>query len=127
MALEIGTIVNGVIMGMTDFGAFVKLPDGNSGFIHISEIAPTFVQDIRKHLSQGDTVTVKILGINEKGEYDLSIKQAMVQEESHGERTTSQSKEKFEEMMSRFLKESSEHQLALKRNTQSKLGGKRSR
>ena len=76
MDLEIGTILEGKVTGITKFGAFVQLPGGVSGLVHISEIANAFVNAVNDYLSMGDTVTVKVIGVNEAGKINLSIKQA---------------------------------------------------
>ncbi len=79
MALEIGSIVEGKVTGIMNFGAFVALPGGKSGLVHISEITKDFVKDVHDHLQQGQIVRVKILNIAEDGKINLSIKR--VQEE----------------------------------------------
>lgn len=77
MAVEVGNILEGKVTGITDFGAFVDLPDGKSGMVHISEVAPTYVNKINDYLSEGQTVKVKVLSIGENGKISLSIKKAM--------------------------------------------------
>lgn len=77
MAVEVGNILEGKVTGITDFGAFVDLPDGKSGMVHISEVAPTYVNKISDHLSEGQVVKVKVLSIGENGKISLSIKKAM--------------------------------------------------
>ncbi|MDR1736192.1 MAG: S1 RNA-binding domain-containing protein [Oscillospiraceae bacterium] len=72
----IGAVVAGKVSSITKFGAFVSLPEGKSGLVHISEIAHTYVNDIREHLTEGQEVTVKILGIDGEGRINLSIKKA---------------------------------------------------
>ncbi len=74
--LEIGAIVEGKVTGMTAFGAFVSLPDGKSGMVHISEVSNTFVENIKDFLSEGQTVKVKVVNITEEGKISLSIKKA---------------------------------------------------
>ena len=76
MELEIGAIQEGKVTGITKFGAFVLLPGGTSGLVHISEIANAYVSDVNDYLKVGDTVKVKILSVNEAGKVNLSIKQA---------------------------------------------------
>ncbi len=76
MALEVGEILEGKVTGITKFGAFVSLPGNRSGLVHISEIAYTYVKDVRDQLSEGQTVTVKIIGIDAGNRINLSIKQA---------------------------------------------------
>lgn len=77
MELEVGAILEGRVSGITKFGAFVQLPGGVSGLVHISEIANAFVNDVNDYLHMGDTVTVKVIGINEAGKINLSIKQTL--------------------------------------------------
>jgi S1 RNA binding domain protein len=76
MDLEVGAILTGKVTGITKFGAFVSLAPGKSGLVHISEIANTFVNDIHAHLTEGQEVTVKIIGIDDSGRINLSIKAA---------------------------------------------------
>lgn len=78
MAIEIGVITKGKVTGIAKFGAFVALEEG-SGLVHISEVAPGFVNDVNDHLKVGDEVNVKVVGIDEKGRVNLSIRQAMPQ------------------------------------------------
>ena len=77
MLLEVGTIVEGKVTGITKFGAFVSLPGGKSGMVHISEVANAYVSDIHEHLSEGQDVKVKIIGFTPDGKINLSIKKAM--------------------------------------------------
>lgn len=81
MELTVGTLVEGKVTGITKFGAFVALPNGRSGMVHISEVANSFVQDISQHVQEGQTVKVAVIGIDEKGRINLSIKRAQPQEE----------------------------------------------
>lgn len=76
MPVDIGTVVDGKITGITKFGAFVELPEGKVGLVHISQIANTFVKDLNEFVKVGDQVKVKVLGEPKPGKYDLSIKQA---------------------------------------------------
>ena len=77
MQVEIGQIYEGTVTGMTGFGAFVKLPTGESGMVHISEVATVYVNDIKEHLKEGQTVKVKVLGVNDNNKISLSIKQTI--------------------------------------------------
>jgi len=76
MSLEVGSVVTGKVTGLAKFGAFVALPGGTSGLVHISEVANTFIANVEEHLSVGQQVKVKILSVDEKGRVNLSIKQA---------------------------------------------------
>jgi S1 RNA binding domain protein len=122
MSLEAGTILEGVVVKITHYGAFVELPDGKSGLVHISEIADTYVKDVREYLKEQDRVKVKVLGYNDKGKLDLSIKQALDPAERQARL---RAKASFEEKLAKFMKESEERLLDLKRNTEAKRGGRR--
>ena len=76
MEFGVGSIVEGKVSGITKFGAFVTLPEGKSGLVHISEIAYTYVNDVSEHLHEGDQVKVKVIGIDDAGRINLSIKKA---------------------------------------------------
>ena len=76
MQPTVGEIFEGKVTGITKFGAFVSLPDGSNGLVHISEIANTYVNDVHEHVSEGQMVKVKVIGINETGKINLSIKKA---------------------------------------------------
>lgn len=76
MAFEVGSVLEGKVTGITKFGAFVSLPENRSGLVHISEIAYSYVNDVRDHLSEGQDVKVKVIGIDENNRINLSIKQA---------------------------------------------------
>ena len=74
--IEVGAILEGKVTGITKFGAFVSLPGGKSGLVHISEIAYSYVSDVNDHLSEGQDVKVKVINIDENNRINLSIKQA---------------------------------------------------
>ncbi len=76
MGFEVGSVLEGKVTGITKFGAFVSLPENRSGLVHISEIAYSYVNDVHDHLSEGQTVTVKVIGIDGNNRINLSIKQA---------------------------------------------------
>ena len=75
--LEVGMILEGKVTGITKFGAFVALPGGKSGLVHISEVANAYVSDISEHLSNGQEVKVKVIAISPDGKINLSIKKAV--------------------------------------------------
>ncbi len=77
MELTVGTIYDGKVTGITKFGAFVALPGGKSGMVHISEVANAYVEDIKQYLSEGQEVKVKLIGIDPQGRVNLSIKKAL--------------------------------------------------
>ncbi|MBR6549409.1 MAG: S1 RNA-binding domain-containing protein [Clostridia bacterium] len=76
MQLEVGSIIEGKVTGITKFGAFVDLGNGKSGMVHISEVADVFVNEITEFLSEGQDVKVKIINIGDDGKISLSIKKA---------------------------------------------------
>lgn len=77
MELELGSVFDGKVTGITKFGAFVSLPMGRTGMVHISEVAYTYVNDIREHLTEGQEVKVRIMAVDKEGRINLSIKKAM--------------------------------------------------
>ena len=74
--MEVGDVLDGRVTGITAFGAFVALPNGKSGLVHISEVANTYVRDVHDFLSEQQEVKVKVLSISPDGKIGLSIKQA---------------------------------------------------
>jgi S1 RNA binding domain protein len=76
MQLEVGAVLEGKVTGITKFGAFVELPEGKTGMVHISEVAPTFVKEIKDYVKDGQIVKVKILAITPEGKISLSMKRA---------------------------------------------------
>ena len=77
MSVEVGTILEGKVVSIMPFGAFISLPEGKTGLVHISEVAVNYVKDVSEHLKQGQTVKVKVIKIDEKGKISLSIKKAI--------------------------------------------------
>ena len=77
MALQVGDIVEGKVTGIKPFGAFVSLPEGKTGLVHISEVSYEFVQDLSTVLSDGQTVSVKVISIAPDGKIALSIKRLL--------------------------------------------------
>ncbi|MGE5373097.1 MAG: S1 RNA-binding domain-containing protein [Solirubrobacterales bacterium] len=101
-----GRIVEGVVQGITKFGAFVELDAGVVGLVHISEIADTYVNDVRDFLDVGNLVRVRVLNVSD-GKIGLSIKQAI-------ERPPRRDHANLEDKLNRFFKESDERQQSLK-------------
>ncbi|QEY34151.1 S1 RNA-binding domain-containing protein [Caproiciproducens galactitolivorans] len=136
MQLEVGTILEGKVTGITKFGAFVELPGGKTGMVHISEVAPTFVKEIRDFVTENQIVKVKVLSISEDGKVSLSMKKAVAPTpksstpaprlarpgnyEWQSRRNESAS---FEDMISKFKQTSDEKISDLKRCVESKRGG----
>ncbi|HIT33612.1 MAG TPA: S1 RNA-binding domain-containing protein [Candidatus Faecousia intestinigallinarum] len=73
MEITVGEILEGKVKSITNFGAFVSLPENRTGMVHISEVANTYVSDIRQHLTEGQDVKVVVIG-TENGKINLSIK-----------------------------------------------------
>ena len=117
-----GEILDGVITGITNFGAFVKVEGNTTGLVHISEVAQSYVKDINDIFKVDDTVKVKVLKIEDNGKIALSIKQAQAGEQRERpaappRRKMPENKEEtFEDKLARFMKNSEEIQLDVKRN-----------
>ena len=142
MAIEVGSVVEGKVTRITNFGAFVDLEDGKSGLVHISEVADEYVDKVSDFLSEGDTVQAKVVNIDGNGKIALSIKKLKQQQKAEAERNFApknrlqgrndrrpirQTSASFEDKLSRFLKDSDERLTDLKRKTDSKRGGRGSR
>ena len=110
MTFEVGTILEGKVTGITKFGAFVSLPEGRSGMVHISEIASSYVKEVTDHLSMGQQVRVIVLGEDERRRISLSIKKAVDQ------RPKEPPKQSFEDMLSKFMSDSGEKISSMKKN-----------
>ena len=145
MQVEVGAIVEGKVTGLTNFGAFVSLPDGKTGMVHISEVAPTYVKEIRDYLTENQEVKVKVLSVGDDGRVSLSIKRAMEPELPgpplrqqrpggghqrrscppvwQGSKPVQTENLSFEDMMARFKQVSDEKITDLKRSSESKHGG----
>lgn len=75
--LEVGAILEGKVVKITNFGAFIELPDRRNGMVHISEISTSYVNDIAEYLTVGQMVKVKVINIAPDGKISLSIKRTM--------------------------------------------------
>lgn len=109
MPPEVGSVVGGKVTGISKFGAFVQIEGGKSGMVHISEISNSYVSDINEFLKDGQEVRVKIIGIDEKGRINLSIKKAQPRPAEPVREVPERTAPKtlsFEEMMSKFKQES---------------------
>ena len=76
MGIEVGSVLDGRVTGITNFGAFVALPGNRSGLVHISEIAYSYVSDVHEHLTEGQEVKVTVISVDANHRINLSIKQA---------------------------------------------------
>ena len=81
MQLEVGNIYEGKVTGITKFGAFVEIDKNQTGMVHISEVANTYVSEIKDHLNEGQTVKVKVLSMTDDGKISLSIKKAQPEQQ----------------------------------------------
>ncbi|MEL1134815.1 S1 RNA-binding domain-containing protein [Desulfitobacterium sp. THU1] len=127
MAIAVGTIIEGVVTGITNFGAFVELPEKVTGLVHISEVADAYVKDVRDYLKEQDRVKVKVIHVDEKGKIGLSIKQANPAPPPpprNNPRERRQPTVSFEDKLAKFIKDSDERQLEFRRATESKRGGR---
>lgn len=134
MALEIGSVLEGTVTGITSFGAFVSLPENKSGMVHISEVAQTYVKDINEHIQIGDTVQVKVLNMDPAGKISLSIRRAQPEQPRAPRPTEVQMHSRpavqdsnFEDRISRFMKESEDRLLDIRRNKEHRRGSGRNR
>ncbi len=129
MLVEVGQVVEGRVSGITNFGAFIQLPNGKTGLVHISEVAEEYVKDIKNHLKQDQKVKVRVLSVDDKGRISLSIKKASEINEDKLKRSTEPEwgrrktdNMSFEERLAKFLKDSDERMQDLKKNFESKRG-----
>ncbi len=139
MQLEVGSIVEGKVTGITKFGAFVELPGGKTGMVHISEVSSTYVKEITDHLAENQVVKVKVLSITDEGKVSLSIKKCQEapvapppsqprerkpftpRHENRGwqpKKTISPENMTFEDMMSKFKQTSEDKMSDLKRGNE---------
>lgn len=76
MSISKGQILEGTVTGITKFGAFIELGTGETGLVHISEVADTYVKDVNEFLKEKDVVKVKVINVDDSGKIGLSIRQA---------------------------------------------------
>ncbi|ADU92571.1 S1 domain-containing RNA-binding protein [Geobacillus sp. Y412MC52] len=130
MSIEVGSKLQGKVTGITKFGAFVELPEGVTGLVHISEVADNYVKDINDHLKVGDMVYVKVINVGQDGKIGLSIRKAKDTPSSQRPRHRTNDRsaaDSLEHKISRFLKESEDRLASLRRHTESKRGGRGAR
>ena len=140
MAIEVGNVFEGRVTGVKPFGAFVALPEGRVGMVHISEVSNEFVQDIAAVLHDGDIVKVQVINIAPDGKIALSIKRLLPPpprptREGRGPARDSAPRVwqpkapvrsdnmSFEDMMSRFKSQSEEKMADLDHETNNRRGG----
>lgn len=146
MQLEVGKIYEGKVTGVTKFGVFVEISKGVTGMVHISEVASTFVKEISDHITQGQTVKVKVMSIADDGKIALSIKrasdnpqpasnnkprsfnkttqppQSRFEAPSQEFATYQEGNKSFEDMLSKFMQKSDEKISDLKKATDNRRG-----
>lgn len=156
MQLEVGEILEGKVTGVKKFGAFVRLPNGTTGMVHISEVSNEYIQELADVLNEGQTVKVKVMSISEEGKVALSIKRTLPPQEKGARPPQRQDREQrsprpqrgghadpgrvwqpraaqqtgdlsFEDMMAKFKTQSEEKISDLKRVTEARRGGGYSR
>lgn len=134
MALVIGNIYEGKIVNVTNFGAFVEV-NGETGLVHISEISNKYVKDIKDYLKDKVDVKVKVLSVDGSGKISLSIKKAeegFSKNKREDFRKSSpqyrgsfnrNSSNNFEDILSKYLKDSEERMQDFRKNQDSKQRG----
>lgn len=144
-SIEIGSVVEGKVTGITNFGAFVELPNGKTGLVHISEIADAYVQDVSEYVGNNDQIKVKVLSISDNGEkIGLSLRQANPGPpefsgpqggggggsrggrggRGRGDGGGHSHRGSFEDKMQKFMKESDEKINEFRRNRNNRRGGR---
>ncbi|HIV62871.1 MAG TPA: S1 RNA-binding domain-containing protein [Candidatus Butyricicoccus avistercoris] len=142
MDFAVGAIFEGKVTGITKFGAFVSLPEGKSGMVHISEVANSFVNDIKDFLTEGQDVKVKVINIDDVGRINLSIKKAQENTEQtqrqfeakrprpqqqRAAQPKDQSAMTFEDKLKMFMADSESRMADIKHNNDRKSGARRRR
>ena len=130
--VSVGSILEGKVVSVMPFGAFVDIGNKQSGLVHISELSSRYVKDINDCVKKGDNVKVKVIKIDESGKISLSMKQA---EENKGPirpadidwSASSSDSLSFEDKLSKFKQDSDEKMQTLRRNNDSKRSGGYSR
>lgn len=121
MPVKEGSVVEGTVTGITGFGAFVKLDNGDTGLVHISEISHDYVKDVSNYVKKNEKVKVKVLSVAD-GKISLSIKQTKSKKKKSKPRDIDWSNKKdakqrrmsFEDKMNQFLKDSNKKQEELR-------------
>jgi S1 RNA binding domain protein len=147
MLVEIGSVAKGTVAKVVPYGAIVRIEGGKTGLVHISEIADTFVNQVSDYLNEGDPVLVKVVGISDRGRYELSVKRVSAQDyATHGlaaptppvpatpspkdaPRPPSRrdGRQDFERKLSEFLKDSEERLAPLRAAATAKRGRRKSK
>lgn len=134
MPVEIGAVYEGTVVKVLKYGAIVKLEDGTSGLVHISEIADSYVHDVSDYLRENDTVKVKVTGDKGGGRYEMSAKQAEPIEPLEGTLSAQQGSRprpsrnlphEFEERLTDFMKSSNQRLGEIRRGRENRRRGGR--
>ena len=128
MSVSVGEIVEGTVTGITNFGAFVQLPGGKSGLVHISEVSHDYVEKVSDYLKKGEKIKIKVLSISQDNKISLSIRQAKPKstqpvEIEWNKPDNTQKGLSFEDKMNKFLKDSNERHDQLKSRDNKKSSG----
>lgn len=136
MAIEVGQIINGKISGLAKFGAFVDLPGGQTGLVHISEVSDKYIDNINDELSEGEEIAVKVLAVSDDGKISLSIRKVDSKSPSTEQKPSpsrqrnskpmqrKQQHQDFDMMMSSFLKDSEDKLSSLKHQADQRRNGR---
>lgn len=139
MQVQVGGILDGKVTGVKKFGAFVLLPDGTTGMVHISEVSNEYIQELSDVLTEGQEVKVKVLSVSPEGKVALSIKRTQEKPPKPARADSGKVWQprasaapqadgmSFEDMMARFKTQSEEKISDLKRVTEARRGGGYSR
>jgi S1 RNA binding domain protein len=150
MAVEAGQVVRGTVVRLMNYGVLVRIEDGSTGLVHISEIDNNFVRDVADYFQVNDPVIVKVLAFGDRGKIELSVKQAVgqapvaiegaqddgggdnddnrvAQSPSEAAASRREARESFESKMSEYMRSSGERLADIKRNIEMKRGGKKVR
>jgi S1 RNA binding domain protein len=119
-AVSVGDVVNGTVERIVNYGAFVRLENGQKAMIHISELSYNYVKNVGDVLTLSQQVTAKVIKIDEKGRIDLSIKALQVKEPRPVRR-----EEDFEKKLTSFMKQSEEKIADLNSKVKDSRGGSR--
>ena len=131
MLVEVDSILEGKVASITNFGAFIQLPDGKMGLVHISEVAEEYVKDIKNYLKENQPVKVRVLSVDDNGKISLSIKKAAERKtalrsgrppmDMNWGRNGNDS-QSFEDRLAKFMKDSDQKMHDLKKSFVSKRG-----
>ncbi len=78
--IKVGTVFNGKVVSIKDFGAFIELAPGTDGMCHISELAAGYVKQVTDVVSLGDSVRVKVISVDDQGRIKLSRRAVLAEE-----------------------------------------------